>query len=166
MDGNEKEVSKNNDITEIPVTNNIMSLAEGVSLETSIDKRKHSGSDNEQTDLSLQGMKQRRVDPDQNNKEYAESEDRSTNGSEEDDVENLMEMLNTSREPAAQGVQNGITAVENSNERNIDPQDSVILMELLGNAMQENLIRDRDTIRTLLKNSPFGRKYSGRPVFM
>ena len=87
------------------------------------------------------------------NKVNIESEDRNTTQTNENG-----EMSNANRDPAAQGTQNDSSTEKSPTERNIDPQNSVILMELLGNAKQENLIKDGETIRTLLKNSPFGRK--------
>ena len=41
----------------------------------------------------------------------------------------------------------------------------LIIMDLIGKTKDANLIRDTDTIKFMLKNSLFGPKYSGRPIF-
>ena len=47
--------------------------------------------------------------------------------------------------------------------QNTYESDSVIVMELIDKSKDAKLILDRATIRNLLRNSPFGDKYSGKP---
>ena len=61
-----------------------------------------------------------------------------------------------------QGVQN-FTEENNSSSRTI--VSGLIIMELIGKSKDQNIIRDTDTLRYMINNSPIGPKYSGRPLF-
>lgn len=51
-------------------------------------------------------------------------------------------------------------------DHNNGPQVSgLIILEFIDKSKEEGIIHDRDTVRYMLDNSPFGTTYSGRPVF-
>ena len=58
-----------------------------------------------------------------------------------------------------------VNRISNVSNYDQETEGGLIIMELIDKSRDGKLIQDRATLKYMLKKSPFGTKYSGRPIF-